>query len=101
MDYGVMRWLIGTLHKTGYVLVNGMVKYTVYDFEETFSISNIPFEIDSKVLEEGLLSCANLELWLLYLARVRRSAVAGAGRTEQEARDDTIAAFELALQHVG
>lgn len=55
----------------------------------------------SKVLEEGLLSCANLELWLLYLARVRRSAVAGAGRTEQEAREDTIAAFELALQHVG
>ncbi|CAN0184375.1 unnamed protein product [Ascophyllum nodosum] len=54
-----------------------------------------------KVLEEGLLSCASLELWLLYLARVRRSAVAGGGRTEQEARDDTIAAFELALQHVG
>lgn len=27
--------------------------------------------------------------------------MAGGGRTEQEARDDTIAAFELALQHVG
>lgn len=27
--------------------------------------------------------------------------MAGGGRTEQEARDDTIAAFELALLHVG
>lgn len=55
----------------------------------------------SQVFQEGLESCASLELWLLYLERVRRSAVAGGGRTEQEARDDTIAAFELALQHVG
>ncbi|CAN0143127.1 unnamed protein product [Laminaria digitata] len=54
-----------------------------------------------KVLQEGLESCASLELWLLYLERVRRSAVAGSGRTEQEAREDTIAAFELALQHAG
>ncbi|CAN0084416.1 unnamed protein product, partial [Hapterophycus canaliculatus] len=48
-------------------------------------------------------SCASLELWLLYLERVRRSAVAGGsgGRTEQEARDDTVADFELALLHVG
>ncbi|CBN77606.1 conserved unknown protein [Ectocarpus siliculosus] len=54
-----------------------------------------------KVLQEGLETCASLELWLLYLERVRRSAVAGGGRTEQEAREDTIAAFELALLHVG
>ncbi|CAM9717905.1 unnamed protein product [Scytosiphon promiscuus] len=56
-----------------------------------------------KVLQEGLESCASLELWLLYLERVRRSAIAGGGggRTEQEARDDTVAAFELALLHVG
>lgn len=55
------------------------------------------------MLQDGLESCASLELWLLYLERVRRSAVAGGGggRTEQEARDDTVAAFELALLHVG
>ena len=55
----------------------------------------------SQVLQEGLESCASLELWLLYLERVRRAAVAGSGRSEQEARQDTIAAFELALQHAG
>lgn len=53
------------------------------------------------MLQEGLESCASLELWVLYLERVRRSAVAGSGRTEQEAREDTIAAFELALEHAG
>lgn len=53
-------------------------------------------------MQEGLEICASLELWLVYLERVRRSAAGTTGsKNEQGAKADIIAAFELALQYMG
>ncbi|CAM9511968.1 unnamed protein product, partial [Discosporangium mesarthrocarpum] len=55
-----------------------------------------------EVLREGLTECVSLELWLLYLERVMRSNLVGTGgKTAEDARQETIAAFELALKHMG